>query len=230
MKLRVGTSSIALAMALAGCNGSDGGTVSTPTPTPGTGSSGSGTITAGLSPAAGETAAYKDTLLKLNFDNTPVITGSGKIRVYKSDGTLVDTIDTSTNIVAAGGETQSALGIANTEIDKIGNGVPSLTQYRYTYYRPVRISGNTAIIKLHDGVLAYDTSYYVEVDQSVFNGSIGGSGTFPGISGSNTWTFRTRSAPTSTTSVTVDDDGAADFRTVQGALRSEEHTSELQSH
>ena len=157
-------------------------------------------------------------MLKLTFDGTPVITGTGKIRVYKSDGTLVDTIDTSSDVVAAGGETESVLGTADTEIDKIGNGVPSLTQFRFTYYRPVRISGNTAIIKLHDGVLAYDTSYYVQVDQAAFNGPFAGAGRFPGITGTTSWTFRTKSAPTTAATLVVDDDGPADFRTVQGAL------------
>jgi pectin methylesterase-like acyl-CoA thioesterase len=118
----------------------------------------------------------------------------------------------------AGAETQVALGNANTEIDKIGNGIPSLTQYRFTYYRPIKISGKVASIKLHDGVLAYDTSYYVQIDKSVFNGGIAGQATFPGVSGTTGWTFKTKSAPTSTTAVTVDDDGAADFRSVQGAL------------
>ncbi|MDT8758555.1 hypothetical protein MZO42_07585 [Sphingomonas psychrotolerans] len=212
MKMGVGASSLALLVALAACDGKDGGAVVTPTPTP------TPATTAAFLPAAGETAAYKDTLLKLTFDGAPVITGIGTIRVYKSDGTLVDKIDTSANVVVAGGETQGAIGAPNTEIDKIGNGVPSLTQYRYTYYRPIRIAGNTVTIKLHDNVLAYDTSYYVQIDQSVFNGPFRGAGSFPGISGATEWTFRTRAAPASTTNITVDDDGAADFRSVQGAL------------
>jgi len=210
MKVRIGLSLTAMLVLTGGC-GEDGG--STPTPAP----SATAALLAVL-PATGDTAAFKDTLLRLTFDAAPVITGSGAIRVYRSDGTLVDTIDTSANIVTAGGETQSALGAANTEIDKIGNGVPSLTQYRYTYYRPVSVAGNVATIKLHDGVLAYDSAYYVQVDQSVFNGPFGGAGSFPGIGGSTAWTFRTKSAPTSTTNIIVDDDGPADFRSLQGAL------------
>jgi len=205
--------SVAL-IALSGCGGDDSGSgTATPTPTATAAPS-----TAGLTPATGETAAYVDTRLKLAFDGPPVVTGVGTIRVYKADGTLVDTIDTSSKMVAAGGETQTALGSANTEIDKIGNNVPNLTQYRYTYYRPVTVSGNAATIKLHDGVLAYGTSYYVQVDQSVFNGPFRGAGSFPGISGATAWTFRTKAAPTSSTNLIVDDDGTADFRSVQGAL------------
>ena len=216
MKILCAISATAMVLTLGGCGRTGAGsgtTATTPAPSPS-----STTAAARLSPATGDTAAYKDTLLKLTFDGTPVITGTGKIRVYKSDGTLVDTIDTSADVVAAGGETESVLGTADTEIDKIGNGVPSLTQFRFTYFRPVRISGNTAIIKLHDGVLAYDTSYYVQVDQSVFNGPFAGSGRFPGISGTTSWTFRTKSAPTTPATLVVDDDGPADFRTVQGAL------------
>ncbi len=215
MKVRAATSGIALMMALAGCGGDDGDTAATPPPAATTPAA---PTLAGVVPAVGETTAYRDTLLKLTFDAPPVVTGLGTIRVYRSDGTLVDTIDTSPNVVAAGGETQVAIGAANTEIDKIGNGIASLTQYRYTYYRPIRVAGNVATIKLHDGVLAYDTAYYVQVDQSVFNGPFGGAGRFPGVDGTTAWTFRTRAAPTSTTSLTVDDDGAADFRSVQGAL------------
>lgn len=208
---------VVLALALSACNGSDSGSVSTPTPSA-SATPTPGAAVSGVLPANGETAAYKDTLLKLTFSSAPVATGNGKIRVYKNDGTLVDTIDTSTDVVAAGAETQVALGNGNTEIDKIGNNVPNLTQWRFTYYRPIRISGNTVSIKLHDNVLAYDTSYYVTVDKSTFNGGFNGSTTFQGISGATAWTFKTKSAPTSTTAVTVDDDGAADFRSVQGAL------------
>lgn len=218
MKLRAASASLALVMILAGCNNNDSGSVVSPTPTPASTPTPGASITSGLLPASGETAAFKDTLLKLTFNGPPVATGNGQIRVYKSDGTLVDTIDTTGGVTVAGGETQTALGNGNTEIDKIGNGVASLTQYRYTYYRPIKISGNTATIKLHDNVLAYDTSYYVQIDQSVFNGPIAGFNSFPGISGTTGWTFKTKSAPTSTSAVTVDDDGAADFRSVQGAL------------
>ena len=216
-KLCATGASIALVLALSACDGNDSGSVTTPTPSA-SATPTPGAAVSGVLPANGETAAFKDTLLKLTFTGPPVATGSGKIRVYKADGTLVDTIDTSGDPVVAGGETQVALGNGNTEIDKIGNGVPSLTQYRFTYYRPVKISGNTASIKLHDNVLAYDTSYYVTVDKAVFNGGFNGSSTFQGISGATAWTFKTKSAPTSTTAVTVDDDGAADFRSVQGAL------------
>lgn len=171
-----------------------------------------------LAPANGEAAAYTDTRLTLAFDTAPVLTGQGTIRVYRADGTLVDTIDPGSANVLAGGETQTALGSYNTEIDKIGNNVASLTQYRFTYYRPVTIAGNVATIKLHDGVLTPNTSYYVQVDANAFNGAFAGNSTFQGIGGTTAWTFRTKANPTTAINVTVDDDGSADFRSVQGAL------------
>ncbi|RZM32554.1 MAG: hypothetical protein EOP67_27080, partial [Sphingomonas sp.] len=95
MKVRAATSGIALMMALAGCGGDDGDTAATPPPAATTPAA---TTLAGVVPAVGETAAYRDTLLKLTFDAPPVVTGLGTIRVYRSDGTLVDTIDTSPNV------------------------------------------------------------------------------------------------------------------------------------
>lgn len=168
-------------------------------------------------PAAGETAAYSDTRLQITFDAAPTLGASGKIRVFKTDGTLVDTIDVSDAVSKAGGETQTLYSARNTEIDKLGANVPSLNLWRFVYYRPVAISGNTASIKLHDGVLQPNTDYSVNIDNGVLNGSVVGSA-FAGVTGTNTWTFRTRPAPASPTSVTVDDDGPADFRSVQGAL------------
>jgi hypothetical protein len=198
-------------LALGACGDGDDAPAASPTPPP-------ATTAQALSPVSGDTAAYTDTRLKLTFDTAPVLAGEGALRVYKSDGTLVDTIGFGQDQVLGGGETQTALGNYNTEIDKIGNNVANLTQWRFTYYRPVTISGNVATIKLHDGVLAPATSYYVTIDRSAFNGAFGGSTTFPGVNGSSAWTFRTKAAPTSATSITVDDDGAADFRSLQGAL------------
>ncbi len=211
MTTRLAVSVFAL-LALGGCGGGDDSPAPTPTPSP--------TATAqALSPVSGDASAYTDTRLKLTFDTAPVLTGEGALRVYKSDGTLVDTISFGQDQVLAGAETQTTLGNYNTEIDKIGNNVANLTQWRFTYFRPVTINGNVATIKLHDGVLSPDTSYYVQVDRAAFNGSYAGAGTFPGITGTTGWTFKTKSLPAAAaTSITVDDDGPADFRSLQGAL------------
>jgi len=180
-------------------------------------SAASGAYAGPFLPDTGETAAYSDTRLHITFDAAPVLRSTGKIRVFKMDGTLVDTIDVSDAVSKAGGEAQTLYPATNTEIDKLGNNVPSLSLWRFVYYKPVVISGNTASIKLHDGVLQPNAAYYVNIDNGVFTGNVGGA-SFTGVSGTNAWTFRTKGAPASTTTVTVDDDGPADFRSVQGAL------------
>jgi pectin methylesterase-like acyl-CoA thioesterase len=168
-------------------------------------------------PSTGDTAAYSDTRLQITFDSTPSLGATGKVEVFTTDGTLVDTIDVSDAVSKTSAETQTLFSARNTEIDKLGGNVPSLAQWRYVYYRPVVISGGTASIKLHDGVLRPNTAYYVNIDNGVLNGNVAGAA-FRGVSGTTAWTFKTTGTPTSPTSVTVDDDGPADFRTVQGAL------------
>ncbi|NSL56415.1 pectate lyase [Uliginosibacterium sp. IMCC34675] len=188
-------------------------------------------------PANGATGAYVDTTLQITFDSAPTLGSSGYIYVYKSsDNTLVDKI--SLNVFSTGSWADDAtastpaltasalstyntttlplLATANTEVDKIGN-VSTLTQYRWVLYRPVTISGKTATIKLHDNKLAPSTGYYVLMDSGVLNGNINGSA-YNGISSSSVWGFTTKADPVSTTDIVVDDDGSADYRTVQGAL------------
>lgn len=183
-------------------------------------------------PANGATAAYTDTRLQITFDAAPTLGASGTIKVYKaSDDSLVDTI--SLNVFSTGStiapqytgavltqyNTQTAVSTANTEIDKLGNGAgTALTQWRWIFYKPVSISGNTATIRLHDGVLSANTAYYVQIDNGTLSGTYKGAA-FGGIADKTSWAFTTRSLPTVSASVTVDDDGdTADFRTVQGAI------------
>jgi pectin methylesterase-like acyl-CoA thioesterase len=206
----------ASAVLLAACGG--GGSDAPAAQASGTATATGNTTVANYLPAKGETAAYVDTRLQITFDAPPVLGTIGTIKVYKaSDNSVVDTIDVSSAIVGAGGETQTVMPYPNTEIDQLGKNVANLTQWRYVFYRPVTISGNTATVKLHDGVLAYDTDYYVTMDPGVLAGKVNGVG-FNAITGAKTWAFHTKKAPASTTSVTVDDDGPADFRSVQGAL------------
>ncbi len=217
-------------IALAACGGNDSA------PTAGLGTTGVGTasttgtasaagagtraavMTSAFVPANGETAAYADTRLSITFDAPPTLGTAGQIKVTRvSDGSVVDTIDISGAPVTSGGETQTYMPAANTEIDKLGNNVGSLTQWRYVYYTPVTLSGNTATVRLHDGVLAYGTRYAVSVDNGVLNGKIDGKD-FGGISTSTAWVFQTKAAPPSPTAVTVAASGTSDFRSVQGAL------------
>lgn len=212
-----------MAVSLSACSSDPAGTVATPAPTPTPSPTPTPTpiptpTASAYAPARGATAAYKDTRLQISFDAPPTIGTAGTVRVYKADGTLVDTIDISGAPVTAGGETQTRYAAANTEVDQIGNNVANLTQYRFVYYRPVTVAGNVATIRLHDNVLDWSTAYYVTISDGVLRGTVGGTA-FAGVSGTTGWTFTTKAAPASQTAVTVDDDGtAADFRTVQGAL------------
>lgn len=170
-------------------------------------------LAAAYLPAKGDSGAYTDTRLSVTFDAPPVLGASGLIRIYKqSDDTLVDTIDLSTR------HPSTALSNRLVSIDAIGKNVAPLggARLRWVYYTPVKIAGNTATIVPHTGVLLSNTAYYVTIDSSAFSGQIEGSA-FAGIGKSSGWFFTTKSAPTGTT-VTVDDDGPADFRTVQGAI------------
>jgi pectate lyase len=150
-------------------------------------------------PAPAASAVNPDASLKLVFDNPPTLGTSGSIRVFRrSDDALVDVIHVS-------GET-----------DNIG--YPGQALVRRVNVTPIKISGNTVTIKLHSSKLAYGTAYYVAIGDGVFNGATIGGIPFVGLGKLASWTFTTKaSAPTAST-VTVDDDGSADFSSVQGAL------------
>jgi pectate lyase/pectin methylesterase-like acyl-CoA thioesterase len=171
------------------------------------------------SPAANETDVPTDTRLSLAFDAPPTIGSSGTIKVYRaSDDVLVDTIDIGTAPSAT--DTQTVLARANLEIDALGLGAmpDGATFARYVWYRPLSVSGSKAGIKLHNNRLDFGTTYYVTMDASVLAGTIKGV-PFAGITKADGWTFTTRAAPASYTSLRVDDSGTtADFRTLQGAL------------
>lgn len=172
-----------------------------------------------LLPVKGGTGVPTDTLLTLAFDSAPVLGSSGTITVRRaSDNVVVDRIDISTTPSAT--DTQTAIPRSNLEIDALGLGAmpENAARARFVWYRPVTMQGNAATIRLHSNRLAFDTTYTVSVDASVFTGSVGGV-PFSGIGSGAGWSFTTRSAPASRTSVVVDDDGTtADFRTLQGAL------------
>jgi pectin methylesterase-like acyl-CoA thioesterase len=149
-------------------------------------------------PEPGERGVPYDTPLRLRFDQPPVLGTGGAIRVLrKRDNALADTIRVA------------------DEYDLLGyEGQP----YRRAVRRqPIAIEGRNAIIHLHSARLEPGEEYYVTVDNGVFNGAMGGR-SFGGVAREDGWTFRTRGAVPQRAAITVDDDGAADFRTVQGAL------------
>ncbi|MFA9440282.1 hypothetical protein ACDA63_11660 [Uliginosibacterium sp. sgz301328] len=150
-------------------------------------------------PVAGDSAAYADTPLQLTFDCPPVVGTNGSIRIFKkSDDTLVDTIK------------------LTGEIDNIG--YSGQTAVRSAYSNPVRVNGNTLTINPHNSKLSYGTEYYVAISNGAVTGTIN-KVNFVGIGKTANWSFKTKAAGPTGTTVTVDDDGStADFRTVQGAL------------
>ncbi|MEN3112078.1 pectinesterase family protein [Uliginosibacterium paludis] len=152
-----------------------------------------------VSPAVGEAAAYVDGKLTLTFDAAPVLGTNGSIRIFKtSDDSLVDTIK-----------------IAG-DVEAIGAGFS--TYSRGVSRKGAWVEGNKLVIAPHQANLAYGTSYYVGVAKDAVSGTLAGT-TFDGIGKAAGWSFTTKAAPATTlTTLTVDDDGVADFRSVQGAL------------
>ena len=151
-------------------------------------------------PAARAGAANIDTVLKLTFDSPPTLGTNGSIRIFRmADDTLVDVIRTHGETDAIGYSGQTVVRRVNTA--------------------PIRIDGNTATIALHNGKLNYGTEYYVAIANGVFTNTTLGGTPFVGIGRLGGWSFTTKAAAPTASTVTVDDDDdAADFRTVQGAL------------
>lgn len=151
----------------------------------------------GLSPAIGATAVNTDTLLSMTFDRPPVVGRSGQIRIYRaSDNALVDTLDLGVSPYTRTIGTQTV---------------------NYIFY-PIIVTGNTATVFPHAGVLSYGEKYYVTMDASVILDSTGAS--YGGFSSRTAWTFTTKTAgpAADAAALTVAADGSADFNTVQGAI------------
>jgi len=141
-------------------------------------------------------AVNPDSHLNITFDHAPTLGSSGQVRIYDAaDNKLVDTID---------------LSIAPT--DQIYN-IGGFDLHAY----PVLISGNTAIIYPHHHTLAYNKTYYVQMDSGVLTD---GTKPFAGFSGNTSWVFTTKAAPPPADSerLVVAADGTGDFSTVQGAI------------
>jgi pectin methylesterase-like acyl-CoA thioesterase len=151
-----------------------------------------------VAPAIGERNVPYDTPLRLRFDAMPALGTSGAIRVHrKRDGALVDTIH------------------ASGEYDRLG--YAGQEYRRAVRLQPIAIEGRNAVIHLHSAKLQPGEEYLVTIDDGVFTGRFNGE-PFAGIGREQGWTFHTRDAIPRGAKLVVDDDGAADFRTVQGAL------------
>lgn len=158
-----------------------------------------------LSPTNGQTGVGYDTPLYLTFSQPPVMRTNGTIKIYNltNSATPVDTINLASNNPVLGIQPHSPFS---------GDG------QSFNYY-PVVITGSTAAIYPHGGVMTSNQTYYVTIDDGAFADAAGAY--FAGITASNVWLFATKAGgPVDPVNPVVNADGSADFVTVQGAVDS----------
>lgn len=153
-----------------------------------------------FAPANGAAGICADTPLSITFDTAPRLGTTGTIKVFRVDGTLVDTIN-----LADPASLRRSVGGAVSDIGLL---------HMWRYF-PVIITGNTASIYPHNP-LAYNTAYYVTIDPGVLTDSQG----FAGIQDPQAWRFATKAStpPAGSNRLTVAADGSGDFCTVQAAI------------
>jgi autotransporter-associated beta strand protein len=166
-----------------------------------------------FAPNNGATSICYDTPLYITFNGPVSIVNSGSIRIYNVNNptTPVDIINLSTNqvVVSAGINLTN-----NIQPHSLFFADPQIINYF-----PVIITGNTAAIYPHGGVLTSNQTYYVTVDNGIVADSSGAY--FAGISATNTWQFSTKAGgPLNPTNIVVATDNSGDFDTVQGAVDS----------
>ncbi len=150
-------------------------------------------------PAAAASGVHADTRLRLQFDAAPTLGSAGSVRIQRvSDGVVVDTIPLSGDVDALG--------------------YPGQDRVRVIKREAITIAGATVTIAPHSHALSYDTEYRVHIDNGVITGATLNGTPFDGMGDNAGWRFTTRSAPAASANLVVDDDGPADFRTVQGAI------------
>ena len=167
--------------------------------------------TTGQAPDPSARVVCVDSPIIMELDHVPVMGTSGYVRIFKANGTEVDRInlaDISTVTVREDGvmvpkEQIVSPSLSTTFMNTLSCGGSK----RIVHYTPFWIKGKSFIIKPHSGVLDFNTEYYVTVDESVCGQAVA----------AGEWTFVTQSAP-STTSISVNPDGSADFCTLQRAL------------
>lgn len=150
-------------------------------------------------PFSGTQNAFVDTTLRLTLDGEPSLGDVGEVRIYRADD------DTLVDVLSLGSDTD-AIGYRNQ------------ARQRHVNYRPIQLEGNTLVVKPHTNALDYGQRYYVAIGDSVVTNATLNGQAFDGLGKTSNWTFTTREAMPSGNEVVVDDDGEADFRTVQGAL------------
>ena len=164
-------------------------------------------------PANGAIGVCYDTPLYLTFNGPISIVNSGKLRIFNATNSVtpVDIIDMGSNTVVVSG------GINLTNNIQPHSLFPGDSQV-INYY-PVIITGNTAAIYPHGGVMTSNQTYYVTLENGMVADSTGAY--FAGISDTNAFRFTTKlTGATNPTNIVVAADGSGDFLTVQGAVDS----------
>ena len=166
-----------------------------------------------FAPVNGASGVGYDTPLYVTFNGAISVVNSGKIRIYNvtNSVTPVDTIDMSSNTV-----------IISPGINLTNNIQPHSLfsgDTQVINYFPVIVTGSTAAIYPHSGVMTSNQTYYVTLDNGIVRDSSGAY--FAGISATNAWQFTTKlTGPVTLTNLVVAADGSGDFVTVQGAVDS----------
>ncbi|WP_295797162.1 pectinesterase family protein [uncultured Microbulbifer sp.] len=159
-----------------------------------------GDISSLVTPLPGATGEYEDTRLSITFDNAPTLNAEvGSVRIFRADD------NTEVDAIRAAGETDTL-------------GYNGQAQTRTLNATPFSIDGNTLTVSPHTDVLQPGVEYFVAISSDLVQGAKLNGSDFVGLGKDAAWTFTTRAALPSGADVTVDDDGAGDFRTVQGAL------------
>ncbi|MCD8313385.1 MAG: pectinesterase family protein [Bacteroidales bacterium] len=168
-----------------------------------------------LSPS-GE-GAYTDGELTITFESAPTLGTTGLIKIWEAGADTstddpVDYIDMA-DVAAGISQMNKNTTTLNTAMDVLSACAGSSDRYRVVWYNAVEVNDNTVTIRPHSSVLDFGTSYFVTVDAQAISHD-----DFYGITSDSEWTFTTKAAPSSATSISVAKSGDADFRTVQGAL------------
>ena len=164
-------------------------------------------------PANGAGGICYDTPLYVTFNGPVFIVNSGQVRIYNAANptTPVDIIDMSSNSAVLSG----GIGLTNN----VQPHSPFSGDNQVINYFPVIITGNTAAIYPHGGVLTSNQTYYVVMDNGIVADSSGAY--FAGVSDTNAWRFTTKPAgPAKPTNLVVAANNSGDFDTVQGAVDS----------
>ncbi|MGJ8693830.1 MAG: pectinesterase family protein [Thalassotalea sp.] len=162
-----------------------------------------GSLNGKVIPEVSSTGQYVDTNLSITFDTDITLGSLGEVRIYKSsDDSLVDLL-----------KVDNKKG-ANIDV------LSALDKTRALNYTPLSIDedGKTLNIDPRNDVLAFGESYYVVISSDVVIGAQLNSIDFDGIGKNSDWIFTTKFTAPSGNQILVDDNGNADFRTVQGAL------------